>query len=201
MEVFDIFKKIFNDNYYRLYMIGSTSRDYLLNREILDYDFATNAKPDEVLKILFNFKTSDVFKKYGIITVKYLDYKIDIATFRSEENYLDSRHPSKITFIEDLNQDSKRRDFTINSIYIDENYSIIDPNGGLKDLKEGIIRMIGDPNIRIKEDPIRILRCIRFSKKYNFKIEDNLKKVINENKKLIKNLNTKKVEEENKKMI
>ena len=196
--IFDYLKGIFNRNGFRLYMIGGTSRDYLLNLEIDDYDFVTDAKPNEVEKFL---NVDSTFEKFGTIKYHYEDKKIDITTLREEGEYDDSRHPSYVKFITDINTDYKRRDFTINAIYIDEKYGIIDPSGlGVSDLKNKILRTIGDSNVRFKEDPLRILRGIRFAKEYNLEIEKSTKKAMIENKCLIDLLNKDKINEENKKL-
>ena len=122
-KIFDYLKTIFNKNGFRLYMIGSTSRDYLLNKEIKDYDFVTDAKPAEIIKFL---DCDQTFSKFGCVKYKYENNSIDIVTLRKESNYKDSRHPEKIEFIKDIKEDYKRRDLTINAIYIDENYEILD---------------------------------------------------------------------------
>ena len=200
IEVFDFFKKIFNENNYRLFMIGSTSRDFILNIQPNDYDFVTDALPNDVIKILKDFNPLSNFKKYGIISLKFSNYKIDIATLRKESNYLDSRHPNFIEFVKDINIDCKRRDFTINCIYIDENYKIIDPFNGVNDLLNHKLVMIGDADTRIKEDPLRILRAERFIKKYNLQPELSLKNALINNKNLIKKLNPNKVKQEEQKL-
>lgn len=189
-EIFDSLKKIFNDNGFRLYMIGSTSRDYLLNKEIADYDFVSDATPKEVSKFI---DVDTTFSKYGITNFHFKGIKIDLATLRKETNYEDYRHPSKIEFIKDINIDYLRRDFTINAIYIDENYQIIDPSKGVIDLKNKVLKMIGDPYKRIKEDPLRILRAKRFEFEYNLTIEETLKKALEENEYLLKELNPDKI--------
>ena len=196
-EIFDYFKKIFNKAGYRLYMIGSSSRDYLLNREINDYDFVTDALPNEVATFL---NVSKTFSKYGVSQTKYKDKHIDIVTLRKEYDYNDFRHPSRIEFIKDINEDYLRRDFTINAIYIDENYNIIDPSNGVNDLKNKNIRFIKDPLTSIKEDPLRILRCYRFIKEYDLNIDDNTLKILKENEYLLNNLNKDKIKEEERKM-
>lgn len=194
---FDKLKKIFNENGFRLYMVGGTSRDYLLNLEIKDFDFVTDALPEETLKFL---KCDDVFKKFGVLIYKEDKIRCEIVTFRKEEGYEDFRHPQKIIFVKSIEEDYVRRDFTINSLYIDENYNVIDPtNMGVKDLNDKILRFIGDPIKRIKEDPLRILRAERFVKKYNLKIEENSLKAIKENYNLINKLKIEKVEEEKRK--
>ena len=197
--VFDYFKETFNKNGFRLYMVGGTSRDYLLNLKIADYDFVTDATPSDIEKFLdANF----TFKKYGCVKAKYLNNSIDIVTLREEGNYIDYRHPSYIKFVKDIEQDYRRRDFTINAIYIDEKYNIIDPTGfGVHDLKNKILRLIGPKDKRLKEDPLRILRAERFVVEYNLKVESETKKALEENFDLIKYLNKDKVDEEKRKLL
>ncbi len=196
-KTFDYFKNIFNKNGFRLYMIGSTSRDYLLNNKIKDYDFVTDAKPTDTLKFL---KLNDTFAKYGVLNTKYDGINVDIVTLREELNYKDHRHPNEIKFINDINKDYKRRDFTINAIYIDENYKIIDPtNSGVNDLHNRILRFIGDPLTRIKEDPLRILRAYRFIEEYNLNVDENTLSILKNNEDLLKKINPNKVKEEERK--
>ncbi len=194
--VFDHFKKIFNENGFRLYMIGSSSRDYLLDKEIKDYDFVTDATPLDIMKFL---EVSKSFIKYGVCQTKYNGYKIDLVTLRKESDYKDNRHPNKIEFIKDINIDYLRRDFTINAIYIDENYNIIDPSNGVKDLNNKYLRFIKDPLTSINEDPLRILRCYRFIKEYNLNIDEDVFKLLKENEYLINKLNKDKIKEEERK--
>lgn len=194
IDIFDVLKKIYNENGYRLYMIGSTSRDFLLNREIKDFDFATDATPDESLTFL---KANDTFKRFGVLKLKINERNVDIATLRIEKCYEDFRHPKKIEFIKDISLDYVRRDLTINAIYINENYEIEEISLlGVKDLIERRLRFIGDPLTRIKEDPLRILRAKRFIKEYNLKVDDSLMKILKDNEYLINLLNENKVKEE-----
>jgi tRNA nucleotidyltransferase (CCA-adding enzyme) len=197
-KIFDHFKTIFNSNGYRLYMIGGTSRDYLLNLDISDYDFVTDATPEEINKFL---NVDMTFSKFGTVKITFEKSKIDIVTFRKEGKYKDSRHPSYIKFVKNIKKDYRRRDFTINAIYIDENYNLIDPTGfGLYDLENKILRTIGNPNKRFKEDPLRILRAERFVVEYNLKFEKRTKKAINKNYFRINLLSKDKVEEEKRKL-
>lgn len=198
-KVFDYFVNIFNQHGYRIYMIGSASRDFLLDKEINDYDFVTDATPSEVLSLIKD--ANDKFAKYGTIKTKYDNINVDIVSLRKENNYADSRHPDTIEYIKDINEDFKRRDFTINSIYIDEKYNIIDPSNGYDDLKNGILRMIGDPYFRLKEDPLRIIRAYRFTILYDLTMTNDLKDALLKNKDLIKNIRQEKLIEEFKKMI
>lgn len=197
IEIFDVLKKIYNSNGYRLYMIGSTSRDFLLSREINDFDFVTDATPSESLKFL---KANETFKRFGVLKLKVNNKNVDIATLRIEKDYEDFRHPKKIEFIKDISLDYYRRDFTINAIYINENYEVEKISTlGVEDLKNRTLRFIGDPLTRIKEDPLRILRAKRFIKEYSLKVDDYLMKILKDNEYLIERLNKDKVKEENRK--
>lgn len=197
--VFDKYKKIFNENGYRLYMVGGTSRDFILDRKIKDYDFVTDAKPEQIKKFLSNANYS--FKKYGCVKIKDEKNNIDITTLRIENNYVDARHPKEIRFTSSIRIDSMRRDFTMNAIYIDENYKVFDYYNGIYDINNKVIRMIGDEEKRIKEDPLRILRAFRFSILYDFKIANDLKTSIVDNINEIKKLNPQKIKEELNKII
>ena len=193
-QIFEKLNKIFEANGFELFMIGGTSRDYLLNLEVLDYDFVTNAKPEEMEKFLEN--PNMTFAKFGSVSTKVDGVKVDIVTFRKEEGYSDFRHPAKITFVNNIKEDYKRRDFTINAIYIDKNFDIIDPSNGVEDIKNKIIRFIGDPETRIKEDPLRICRAERFAKKLNFEIEPKSLEAIKKYRYLLDKLNPEKIKEE-----
>lgn len=196
--VFDTLKEIFNRNKFRLFMIGSTSRDYLLNNEINDYDFVTDATPEEVKKFL---DVDMTFAKFGSVKYYLNDNKIDIITLREEGDYEDKRHPSYIKFIKDINVDYKRRDFTINAIYIDENYVVQDVSKtGEEDLFNKRLRFIGEPEKRIKEDPLRILRAKRFIIEYELFIDETTKEIIHKNLYLLKYISKGKLEEENRKL-
>lgn len=197
--IFDYLKEIFNTNKHRLYMIGGTSRDYLLGRTISDYDFVTDALPEEIVSFL---DVDTTFLKYGTVKYHYLGNKIDITTLRKEGPYLDKRHPSFVKFIKDINVDYLRRDFTINAIYIDENYKLIDPSNGYDDLiNKKVLRFIGVAQNKIEEDPLRILRGERFALEYNLTISSKLKKLFKENYSLLNSLNRDKINEENNKMM
>jgi len=178
-------------------MIGGTSRDYLLEREVLDYDFVTDATPEEMKRFLDVAKYT--FAKFGTVSLIYNKQKIDIVTLREEDDYIDFRHPKTIRYVRDIKSDFIRRDFTINAIYIDKDFKIYDFADGLKDLKEGIIRFIGEPEKRVIEDPLRILRAERFAKKLGFIIEEKSLAAMNKYRHLLAKLNPDKVrEEENK---
>lgn len=176
------------------FIVGGTSRDFLLNRNISDIDVATTLTPDELKEF---FKDGDyTFAKFGTINIKIDGQRITLATMRKEELYRDYRHPDSVEFVKDYEIDARRRDFTINAIYFCHDGTILDPLNGLDDLNLGLIRMIGDVDTRITEDPLRILRAIRFSLNLDFMIEEYLDKYINSHGYLIKRLNKAKIEEE-----
>lgn len=194
-DIFNKLAKLFNDNGYRLFMVGGTVRDYLLNKEVLDYDFVSDATPSEMK--IFLKDGNYHFEKFGTVRVKIDGVHVDITTFRTEGEYDDFRHPSKISFVKTIEEDYIRRDFTINAIYMDEKYNVIDPSKqGLEDLKNHIIRFIGEPEKRIKEDPLRILRAERFELKLNFVIEDNSLIAIKKLRYLLDKINPEKIKEE-----
>lgn len=176
---------IFSQNGYSLYMVGGTTRDFLLGKEIDDYDFVTSASPEQISSFLH---IDDKYYKYGSVTINFENKKVDITTLREEGAYLDYRHPHRVNYVTDIRKDYSRRDFTINALYINEDGVVIDFVNGQRDLKEKIIRMIGDPLKRIEEDPLRILRAIRFASSLSFTIEEELKKTLYEKRFLLQKI-------------
>lgn len=178
----------------KLYIVGGTSRDLLLARPFTDRDFVTDATPEEMKEIVPD--ASFAFARFGSVKLGKGTEEVDITTLREEGQYLDYRHPSYIRFIKDLKTDSLRRDFTINALYINKDYEVLDFHHGLNDLKKGIIRFIGDPDRRIQEDPLRILRAERFAKTLHFTLEEETRKAIERNLPLLEKLNPAKIAEE-----
>jgi len=168
--------KILKDSGKEAYLVGGGVRDRLMGEGVNDYDIATNATPDEIEKIFD--KTIPVGKEFGIVVVVIEGEQFEVATFRSDGNYSDGRHPDSINFVS-AKEDVLRRDFTINGLFYDvEKDKIVDYVDGKKDIENKIIRFIGDPDQRIKEDYIRILRGIRFANRFGFKIENKSYKAI-----------------------
>ncbi len=187
----------FRENNSFLYLVGGTVRDILLGKDITNYDLVTPSEPDEVVKILEGYKRVDApFKRYGVIQISKNRIHYDIVTLREEKNYGDSRHPLEIRYVETVNEDVKRRDFTINGMYMDEHHYLIDLVNGKEDLDNKIIRMIGKPKKRLTEDPLRIIRAVRFALDLDFTIETSLDKAMVKCASLIKKLNKDKVAEE-----
>ena len=171
--------KTLDDNGYEAFLVGGFIRDKLLHIRTYDIDICTNAKPEDLEK-LFNKKVND----YGSLSFKINKYSIDITTFRKELAYV-KRKPIKVEYVNSLEEDIKRRDFTINALCMNSDGEIIDLVGGLDDINNKTIRMIGDISSKLQEDPLRILRAIRLATILDFKIEDNLLESIKENNKLI----------------
>ena len=181
-----------------IYAVGGTVRDFLLHKNLTDFDFATDASPSETKSILERY--DDTFSQYGVIIYRYENKKLEITSFRKENLYLDSRHPQKIEFVKDMQIDYKRRDFTINALYMDDTGKIYDFCDGLNDLHNKIICVIGDIDTRMKEDPLRILRALRFMMTLDFTLDKNLEKYIYEHTYLLNKLNVDKVKQEIRKM-
>jgi len=197
IEAFDFLKDVFSKNGFHLYVVGGTVRDFLLGKEITDLDFVTDATPEEEIK--FIPEADFTFKKFGAVRYPYKGKHIDITTLRQEGEYNDSRHPSKVTFVKDPKLDYVRRDFTINAMYLDEEYKVIDFSSGQEDLKKKLIRFIGDPVKRIEEDPLRIARAERFAKSLGFEIEEKTLQAIKSKRDLLEKLNPEKLKEEERK--
>ena len=123
------------------YLIGGSSRDFLLGKDFNDYDVTTNATPEDVKNIFDN--VDDTFSKYGFVKLKINGTKFDLTTLRKETNYIDHRHPRVVEYVDDIKIDYLRRDFTINAIYIDSEMNIFDFSSCLSDLNNNLIRMIG----------------------------------------------------------
>lgn len=191
LSIFQYLSSLIGDE---LFLVGGSTRDLLLGKEIDDLDFATRCDPT-IIHNLFPDKL--YFERYGTTTFKIDKYHITLASYRKESDYTDFRHPSTVIFLKDYKEDSKRRDFTINALYGGIDGKVYDPtHSGLVDLSEKRIRIIGDPYIRLKEDPLRILRAFRFSEELSFALDDSLTKAIKEEESLLAMLNPNKIMEE-----
>lgn len=193
-QIKKILEKLESNNY-QAYLVGGFVRDYLLGIKSYDVDICTNALPRDVYA-MFNLVKSN----YGSVNLKIEKYNVDITTFRKDYDYV-NRRPSKIEYIDSLEEDLKRRDFTINAICMTKNGKVIDLLNGVDDLNKRMIRMIGDVSTKITEDPLRILRAIRFATVLDFELEENLKKIIKKNSKLVKTLSKERVKKELEKIL
>ena len=155
---------------FKAYLVGGCVRDLLLGREPEDYDVATDAHPARVQEL---FPSSvDVGAKFGVILVVAHGAQVEVATFRSDVGYSDGRHPDRVEYSSSPEQDVLRRDFTINGMMLDpETKQILDFVGGREDLEEGIVRAIGTPEVRFREDRLRMARAVRFAARFGYVIE------------------------------
>ena len=161
---------------YEAYFVGGSVRDMLLHKPISDVDIATSATPQEVKDIFPH--TVDVGIEHGTVMVIYHKEGYEVTTFRTEEGYEDFRHPDKVTFVRSLEEDLKRRDFTINALAIGIDDQLIDFFDGIGDLERQCIRCVGDAKERFNEDALRMFRAVRFVGQLGFQIEENTKNAI-----------------------
>lgn len=192
-KAFKILNKI-EEHGFEAYIVGGCVRDYLMHKDTIDVDICTSATPKDLKNIFKNIILPK--KKYGSVQLIINNVHFEITTFRKEENYINYRTPSNVTYTNDLLIDLYRRDFTINTICMDRNGKIIDLLNGREDLDKKLIKMVGEPKERLKEDVLRILRAIRFATVLDFELEEELKKHIIEYGPLLKKLSyTRKKEE------
>ncbi len=218
-EVGEIQEKLAGANF-EAYLVGGCVRDFLLDKKPKDWDFTTNAKPEEIQKI---FPDSVYENKFGTVGVKTRSEDpttalVEITTYRKEGKYTDKRHPDDITFAKNLEEDLSRRDFTINALAIELNaksdkengtpikhvalnIKLIDPFNGQKDLKEKIIRAVGNPPERFQEDALRLMRAIRFSAQLGFEIEKETAAAIKKNAWLLEFIAKERVADELSKLL
>ena len=183
---------------YLAYIVGGSVRDYLLKSESFDIDIATSATPDEVMK---HFKSSPIGIKYGTVLVFFNDEEFEVTTFRKDLEYFDNRHPYGVLFSKTIKEDVARRDFTINGMYLDNEFNVVDLVGGKDDLEKRLIRSIGNPDERFREDALRMLRAFYLVSKLDFEIEEETLKSIIRNKELIKNVSAERIYREISKII
>lgn len=191
--------KEFRKRGFDCYWAGGAVRDLILGRENPDIDLATGAKPDEIKKVLkqLGYNFYDIGEKFGTIGAITKLGNVEITTFRSESGYVDFRHPSKVRFLKDAKADVMRRDFTINGLLFDPaSGEIKDYAGGQEDLKKKLIRFVGAPAKRIKEDPLRMLRAVRFAAQLGFAIAPNDLRKIKKYSPLIKKIAAERIKNE-----
>ena len=167
-----------NEHGYEAYVVGGCVRDMILKREPGDWDITTSARPEQV-KALFT-RTLDTGIQHGTVTIMVGKEGYEVTTFRVDGDYTDGRHPDTVTFTPSLEEDLKRRDFTINAMAYNHNTGLVDIFGGREDIEDKVIRCVGNPTERFTEDALRILRAIRFSAQLGFEIEDATRQAITE---------------------
>lgn len=184
---------------YEAYFVGGCVRDTILGDPIHDIDIATSAYPSEI-KQIFD-RTVDTGIEHG--TVMILDHGTgyETTTFRTESGYQDYRRPDHVTFVRSLEEDLKRRDFTINALALKENGEVVDLFDGIKDLKRHVIRAVGDPEERFHEDALRMMRAVRFASQLDFKIDGPTLRGIKENASLLQKIAVERIQVEFEKMF
>ena len=178
---------------------GGCVRDKLLGQEPKDYDIATSARPEEVLKLFPS--ANEVGAHFGVVIAKHKGHHVEIATFRTDGSYKDGRRPETVTF-STPQEDAQRRDFTINGLFEHpESGEVIDHVGGMADLREGLLRAIGNPLARFTEDGLRLLRAVRFSATMGFEIEPQTRAAIHECAPLLNRISPERIRDEFSKIL
>ncbi len=193
--------EMLNNAGYEAYAVGGCVRDAIMNIEINDFDITTSATPEEMQQVFKNERTYETGIKHGTITFVYENENVEITTYRLDGEYEDNRRPKSVEFTKSLENDLKRRDFTMNAIVYNNSEGYIDMFGGIEDIKNKTIRAIGNPKDRFNEDALRILRAIRFASKLGFEIEENTKKAMLECKHLLHNISGERIAAEINKFV
>lgn len=193
--------QLFLKNNYELYMVGGAVRDILMNKTPHDYDFATNATPDQMLKMAeeSNIEVIPTGIKYGTVTFRIDDQSFETTTYRADGNYSDGRRPDQVIFSTNILDDLSRRDFTVNAIALNMLSNVneyVDPFNGIKDIENKVIKTVGDPVERFTEDGLRILRAIRFRFKLGFTFDAATYKVIMSNWQLLEHISQERITSE-----
>jgi len=193
--------KCLNSGGHRADVVGGCVRDFLIGKAPIDYDITTDASPDRMKELFRNFRTVDTGIKHGTLTVMVDGAPYEVTTYRRDGEYTDHRHPETVDFTENLAEDLARRDFTMNAIAYNEEDGFTDIFGGIEDIKNGIIRAVGDPNKRFEEDALRILRAVRFSSSLDFKIEEKTALAVREKADLVRHVSGERIFVEWKKLL
>ena len=186
---------------FEAYLVGGCVRDTVMKRPFHDTDITTNALPEQIIEVFRNYKTVPTGMKHGTVTVISDGTPYEITTYRIDGTYSDSRRPDSVEFTTSLRDDLARRDFTVNAIAMDSAGNIIDFFGGTEDIKNKVIRCVGNPVMRFGEDALRIMRAIRFSSQLGFRIDSETSKAIHNMKDNLKNISHERIREELDKLI
>lgn len=188
--------KLLETHHFQAFVVGGAIRNTLLNLPVHDYDLTTEATPDQMLEVFKDYPVIETGKKFGTLTVLIEHHPIEVTTFRSENSYIDHRCPSSVQYSKSIQEDCKRRDFTINALCTRGDDEILDFFNGIDDLHNEIIRCIGNPVERFDEDALRILRALRFAGRLSFTIEENTAHAIHAQKDLLKEISVERIHSE-----
>ncbi len=197
----EIALEVLKSNGFEGYIVGGCVRDSLMNIPPHDFDICTNALPEKMSELFHNFKVVETGLKHGTITVIINGIPIEITTYRFDGEYSDNRHPTKVSFVSDLKSDLSRRDFTVNAMAFNAQNGLQDFFGGQKDIKNKLIKCVGEPDLRFNEDALRMLRALRFSSVLGFEIDEDTSESILKNKGLLKNISSERISAELNKLL
>ncbi len=183
-------------NGFEAYLVGGCVRDFIMGIEPHDFDITTNAMPEQIKSVFSEYKTISSGEKHGTEAIVIDGNLVEITTYRTESGYTDNRHPDAVHFSSCLEEDLRRRDFTMNAIAMDINGALTDPFNGQQDIVGMVIRTVGDAGERFSEDALRILRALRFSSMFGFEIESSTSGAILENAQLLKNISAERIRDE-----
>jgi len=183
------------------FLVGGAVRDLIMRRDPGDYDFATDIEYSRLKKIFADYSPKEVGAHFGILLIKVNGKSYEIARFRKEKGVYNSRHPKEIKFIDNIDEDLARRDFTMNALAYSEKTGVIDLYGGKTDIKNGIIRFVGDPNLRIGEDALRIMRAFRFISKLGFILDKKTAEAIHKKRKFLNKISKERIFDELSKIL
>lgn len=186
---------------FEAYAVGGCVRDSLLGKIPNDWDITTSAKPEDMKSVFADFHCIDTGIKHGTVTVVIDGEPLEITTFRLDGEYEDNRHPKSVTFTSNLGADLGRRDFTVNAMAYSKKTGTVDLFGGQNDLKNKIIRCVGDPDRRFNEDALRILRALRFASALDFEIEEKTAQSLLKNCALLGNISEERIAKELLKLV
>ena len=186
---------------FEAYAVGGCVRDSLLGKTPNDWDITTSAKPEDMKSVFADFHCIDTGIKHGTVTVVIDGEPLEITTFRLDGEYEDNRHPKSVTFTSNLGADLGRRDFTVNAMAYSKMTGTVDLFGGQNDLKNKIIRCVGDPDRRFNEDALRILRALRFASALDFEIEEKTAQSLLKNCALLGNISEERIAKELLKLV
>ncbi len=190
-----------NADGFEAYEVGGCVRDSLMGRKPYDWDITTSASPIETKAVFEGYKVVETGIKHGTVTVIIDGHHLEITTYRIDGGYTDNRHPDKVSFTKKLSEDLSRRDFTINAIAFHAEKGIYDCFDGVSDIKNRIIRCVGEPDRRFSEDALRIMRALRFASVLGFEIEEETEKSIRKNAHLLKNIAAERISVELSKLL
>ncbi|OUM96756.1 MAG: hypothetical protein A9Z00_04020 [Thermobacillus sp. ZCTH02-B1] len=184
---------------YQAWFVGGCVRDALLGRPVGDVDIATSARPEAVMALFPKHAPTGI--RHGTVTV-FLDGRAyEVTTFRTESAYEDFRRPAEVAFVDDIRDDLGRRDFTVNAMAMDAEGRLMDPFGGRADLERGVIRCVGDPDERFREDALRMVRAVRFAAELGFRLAPSTWRALRRNAGLLRHIATERIGAELDKMV